>query len=113
MKKKKTDNVSVSNIDKNMSSIKTVTENFFKFDDEEEEDEDDNIIIDENIEVDSKNLKTIRSNLTMLSAIGARLFWDFRLTTQPKVEMKITGTKSQIYKIKMEIENIISLGNTG
>lgn len=94
----------------NISSIKTVTEEFFKSDDDEE-DEDDNIIIDENIEVDSKNLKTIRSNLTMLSTIGARLFWDFRLTSQPKVDMKITGTKTQISKIKMEIEKIISLGN--
>lgn len=94
----------------NLAMINSATEDFFKSDEDEEE-EDDNIIIDENIQVDSKNLKIIRANLNMLSAIGARLFWDFRLTTQPKVDMKITGTKSQISKIKCEIDKIIQSGN--
>ena len=107
---KNKDNIRFDNIHDNICLIKSATEDFFISDDEEEE-EDDNVIIDENIEVDSKNLKIIRANLNMLSAIGARLFWDFRLTTQPKVDMKITGTKSQISKIKIEIEKIISSGN--
>ncbi len=108
---KKNDYLSFLDINNSINLIKTVTEDFFKSDDEEE-DEDDNIVIDENIEVDSKNLKIIRANLNMLSAIGARLFWDFRLTSQPKVDMKITGTKSQISRIKIEINKIISSGNT-
>jgi len=97
------------NYNENNIIIKTSTEDFFKSDDEED-DYDDNTIIDETIEIDSKNLKIIRSNLNILSAIGARLFWDFRLTSQPRVDIKITGTKSQISKIKMEINKIISTG---
>lgn len=85
------------------------TEDFFKSDDEE--DDYDDTILDDNLEVDSKNLKIIRANLNSLSAIGARLFWDFRqLTSQPKVEIKITGSKNQISKIKVEIEKILASG---
>lgn len=79
---------------------------------EEEEDEFDEAIIDQNIEVDSKNLKIIRANLNTLSTIGARLFWDFRqITSQPQVEIKITGSKSQINKVKEQINKILSNGN--
>jgi hypothetical protein len=81
-----------------------------KSDYEEEEDFSD-FIIDDTIQVESKNLQKIRSNLNSLCLIGARLFWDFRLTNNPKTDIKITGSKSQITKIKIEINKIISSGN--
>jgi len=98
-----------NSITNNKGLINPTTEDLFKSDDDED-DEDDISIIDESIEIDSKNLKIIRANLNMLSTIGARLFWDFRLTSQPKVDIKITGTKTQISKIKLEINKIITSG---
>jgi hypothetical protein len=95
------DNFTSKIIDDEYKSIKS---------DNEEEDFSD-FIIDDTIQVESKNLQKIRSNLNSLCLIGARLFWDFRLTNNPKTDIKITGSKSQITKIKIEINKIISSGN--
>jgi hypothetical protein len=69
-------------------------------------------IIDDSIEVSEIGIKKIQSSLKTLSNIGARLFWDFRqlsnINLNNLIEVKITGTPSQIEKVKVEINKIIA-----
>jgi hypothetical protein len=60
----------------------------------------------ETIEVEESDLKKIRHNLKNLSNIGARLFWDYRQQSNLTngIEIKITGTPSQIQKVKFQIQ---------
>ena len=99
-----------NNINDNVNS--KITDDDYKSNKSDcEEDDFNDFIIDDTIQIESKNLQKIRSNLNSLCLIGARLFWDFRLTNNPKTDIKITGSKSQITKIKAEINKIISSGN--
>jgi hypothetical protein len=62
----------------------------------------------ETIEVEESDLKKIRHNLKNLSNIGARLFWDYRQQSNLTngIEIKITGTPSQIEKVKIQIQKL-------
>ena len=66
----------------------------------------------ETIEVEGSDLSKIKMNLKTLSNVGARLFWDFRqqsiIHLTNKIELKITGTQSQVDQVKEQIR-IISL----
>jgi hypothetical protein len=69
---------------------------------------DEEYIIDQTVEVEEQDIKKIKIHLPDLSQIGARLFWDYRqqLNSSNFIEIKITGTPSQIEKVKEEIQRI-------
>jgi len=73
-----------------------------------EEDE----IVDVTIEVSEMDIKKIQTSLKTLSNIGARLFWDYRqlsnIDLNNLIEVKITGTQTQIDKVREEINKIIA-----
>jgi hypothetical protein len=68
------------------------------------------IIIDAIIEIEESQLSRIRKNLRSLSSIGARLFWEN--TQNSNIELRITGTKSQIDKVKEMIKKILEEKDT-
>lgn len=91
------ENSSVGAYSNKLKTVKTI---------EEEE------IIDASIEVSEMDIKKIQTSLNILSNIGARLFWDYRqlsnLNLNNMIEVKITGTQTQIDKVKEEIKKIIA-----
>ena len=68
-------------------------------------------VYDENYEVGDEELGKIRKNLSQLINCGARLFWDYQLQnsilgTSNKLEIKITGTPTQIENVKKMIKQL-------
>ena len=68
-------------------------------------------IYDEYYEVGDEELGKIRKNLKELMNCGARLFWDFQqqnsiLGTTNKLEIKITGTPTQVENVKNMIKQL-------
>jgi hypothetical protein len=67
--------------------------------------EEDFDIVTETVEVEEFVLKRIKRDLKTLCNIGARLFWDYRqqATYNQFIQIIITGTQSQINKVKYQI----------
>jgi hypothetical protein len=102
----------VNEIINNISLNKAEEKTHYKEDEEEEEEEEQEI--EENIEVDNSQLSRIRKNLKkILSDVGARMFWEARQTdSQSTYELKITGTLTQIEKVKQIIKEILDEKDT-
>jgi hypothetical protein len=99
--KPKRDNIDLIN-ETNIALSKKEDKQSFIFEEE--------IVIDAIIEIEDSQLSRIRKNLRSLSSIGARLFWDN--SQNSNVELKITGTKSQIDKVKELIKKILEEKDT-
>jgi hypothetical protein len=100
--KPKKDNIDLINEASIAISKKEDKQSFISFEDE--------IVIDAIIEIEESQLSRIRKNLRILTSIGARLFWDN--SQNSNVELKITGSKSQIDKVKELIKKIIEEKDT-
>jgi hypothetical protein len=67
-------------------------------------------IVTETVEVEESVLKRIKRDLKSLCNIGARLFWDYRQQAAYNqfIQIIITGTSSQIFKVKNQIYKLKS-----